>query len=215
MPPGAPLRITTTNAFAGCWLVPRLPDWRKLRPDAQIEVIGTDTVLDLTMGEADFAIRYARKAPVDGNSVLLTQDTHYAYCTPALKARLRRASDIRGQVLVHAWWSPTDAEAPTWEKWLSCARQRWKNVPHSGGMQHLSFREELHAFEAVTSGQGIGIISDVLAAAAVAEGKLVKAFDLGLPGLQYHLVHKADHPQQRNIRAFATWLSSTIAAGPA
>jgi LysR family glycine cleavage system transcriptional activator len=81
-------------------------------------------------------------------------------------------------------------------------------------MQHLSFREELHAFEAVITGQGIGIISDALAASAVAEGKLVKAFDLGLPGLQFHIVYKPDHPRQRIIRAFANWLSEGIAARP-
>jgi LysR family glycine cleavage system transcriptional activator len=42
-----PLRITTTNAFASRWLVPRLPLWRALHPDARLEVIGTDGVLDL------------------------------------------------------------------------------------------------------------------------------------------------------------------------
>jgi LysR family glycine cleavage system transcriptional activator len=30
-----PLRVTTTNAFASRWLVPRLPHWRKLRPTSQ------------------------------------------------------------------------------------------------------------------------------------------------------------------------------------
>jgi LysR family glycine cleavage system transcriptional activator len=34
-------------------------------------------------------------------------------------------------------------------------------VPESGDMDHLSFREELHAIEAVIAGQGIGIFSDV------------------------------------------------------
>src|SRR5438552_7071057 len=29
-----PLRVTTTNAFASRWLVPRLPLWHKLHPDA-------------------------------------------------------------------------------------------------------------------------------------------------------------------------------------
>ena len=31
-----PLRVTTTNAFASLWLVPRLPRWRKLHPDAHL-----------------------------------------------------------------------------------------------------------------------------------------------------------------------------------
>jgi DNA-binding transcriptional LysR family regulator len=40
----------TTNAFASCWLVPRLPAWRKLHPEVPLEVIGTDSVLDLQAG---------------------------------------------------------------------------------------------------------------------------------------------------------------------
>jgi len=34
--------------------------WRKRRPDAPLDVIGTDSVLDLRAGDADVAIRYAR-----------------------------------------------------------------------------------------------------------------------------------------------------------
>ena len=54
-----PLRVTTTNAFASRWLVPRLPAWRTLHPDVPLEVIGTDTILDLQAGDGDVAIRYA------------------------------------------------------------------------------------------------------------------------------------------------------------
>jgi LysR family glycine cleavage system transcriptional activator len=61
-----PLRVTTTNAFASRWLVPRLPRWRKLHPDAPLDVIGTDSVTDLRAGDADVAIRYARILPKDG-----------------------------------------------------------------------------------------------------------------------------------------------------
>ena len=34
-------------------------------------------------------------------------------------------------------------------------------MPEFKDMQHLSFREELHAIEAVIAGQGVGIFSDV------------------------------------------------------
>jgi LysR family glycine cleavage system transcriptional activator len=59
-----PLRVTTTNAFASGWLIPRLPRWRKR--DAPLDVNGTDGVLDLNTGEADIAIRYTRTLPTDG-----------------------------------------------------------------------------------------------------------------------------------------------------
>jgi LysR family glycine cleavage system transcriptional activator len=58
-----PLRVTTPNAFASRWLIPRLPRWREAFPELPLEVIGTDALLDLRAGEADVAIRYARTAP--------------------------------------------------------------------------------------------------------------------------------------------------------
>src|SRR5215475_5962831 len=58
-----PVRITTTNAFAHRWLVPRLPLWRAAFPGCALEVIGTDAVVDLWAGQADIAIRYARTEP--------------------------------------------------------------------------------------------------------------------------------------------------------
>ena len=53
------LRVTTTNAFAARWLVPRLPLWRAAFPELVTEVIGTDKVIDLASGDVDVAVRYA------------------------------------------------------------------------------------------------------------------------------------------------------------
>ncbi|MBS0242853.1 MAG: LysR family transcriptional regulator [Proteobacteria bacterium] len=205
-----PLRITTTNAFASRWLVPRLPAWRRLRPDAPLDVIGTDGVIDLQSGEADIAIRYAREAPVDGISELLLADRFFPVCSPALAhAGMTSAAALERKVLVHSYWSPSDDKAPTWKRWLSAAAERERrNVPELSAMDHLSFREELHAIEAVISGQGIGLFSDVLVAAELASGALVKALDLSLPGYRFYIVHKVGHPRERLIRAFTDWLQS-------
>src|SRR5215510_5065244 len=95
-----PLRVTTTNAFASRWLVPRLPSWRRLRPDATLEVIGTDSVLDLHAGDADVAIRYARTSPTDGIAEEFLSDTFWPVCIPELVASgLKRAADLRRHVL--------------------------------------------------------------------------------------------------------------------
>ena len=75
-------------------------------------------------------------------------------------------------------------------------------------MQHLSFREELHAIEAVIAGQGIGIFSDVLVAHELASGTLVKPFGLSLPGYCFYVVRKPGHPREKVIRAFSAWLQS-------
>ncbi len=204
-----PLRVTTTNAFASRWLVPRLPQWRRLRPDAPLEVIGTDGVMDLHSGEADVAIRYAREKPAEGISDTLLGDCFFPVCSPALAAsRFKSGADLRGKVLVHSYWSPSDTEAPTWRRWFGAAQRRWRDVPAFSGMEHLSFREELHAIEAVIAGQGIGLFSDVLVAAELASGTLVKALDLSLPGYHFFVVRRANHARDRVIRAFAEWLQS-------
>jgi LysR family glycine cleavage system transcriptional activator len=204
-----PLRVTTTNAFASRWLVPRLPRWRKLRPNAPLDVIGTDGVLDLHAGDADVAIRYARTLPADGIAKEFLSDSFWPVCSPELLASgLKRAADLRGHVLVHCYWSPSDLGAPTWQGWLAAARGKWRDVPEFKDMDHLSFREELHAIEAVIAGQGIGILSDVLVARELRAGMLVKAFDLCLPGYHFYVVRTPGHPREKTVQAFATWLQS-------
>jgi LysR family glycine cleavage system transcriptional activator len=207
-----PLRITTTNAFASRWLVPRLAGWKKARPGIPLEVIGTDAVLDLYAGDADVAIRYAPTAPRDGNVIKLFTDTFWPVCSPQFMAdgRLKRAGDLRKRVLIHCWWSPSDREAPTWERWLTVARSKWRDVPKFDEMTHLSFREELHGIEAIIAGEGIGICSDALISSELKNGVLVKAFEVKLPGRSYYLVSPAVHAREKAVKAFAAWLQSVV-----
>jgi LysR family transcriptional regulator, glycine cleavage system transcriptional activator len=207
------LRITTTNAFAAQWLVPRLPRWRKLPPNAPLDIIGTDGVLDLSAGDADVAIRYAtsRQPPREGVAEEFLSDTYWPVCSPALLSsggRLKNAADLRKHVLVHSYWFPRDIEPPSWARWLSAAKHKWRNVPDLEEMQHLNFREELHAIEAVIAGQGVGLFSDVLVAAELASGALVRTLDLSLAGYRFYVVRRLRHPRERIIRAFSAWLLS-------
>lgn len=205
-----PLRVTTTNAFASRWLVPRLPMWRKLHPEVLLDVIGTDSVLDLQAGDGDVAIRYAtgRAAPADGIVEPLMSDTFWPLCNPRLLStgQLKRPAELANHVLIHSYWAPADREPPTWQRWLATARRRWRGVPDFKDMQHLSFREELHAIEAVIAGQGVGIFSDVLVAHELASGTLVKAFDLSLPGYCFYVVRRAGQPREKTMQAFSSWV---------
>lgn len=206
-----PLKLTTTNAFASRWLVPRLPDWRRAHPRISLEVIGTDAVLDLHGGEADIAIRYAH-GPATGPVVSeeLFRDRFFPVCSPHLLARggsVRHISELTAHPLVHCYWSPADAEAPTWQRWFAATtRAGTSDVPGFDKFDHLSFREELHAIEAVIAGQGIAICSDVLVARELDNGDLVKLTDHTLPGYGFYLTHITPHPKQPLIDIFSAWL---------
>ena len=112
-----PLRVTTTNAFASCWLVPRLPRWRKIRPDAPLEVIGTDSVIDLNAGDADIAIRCAMAR---GNVRPLGLNYLLRF-GPAQRARSRKTSGTAGPALpIPIGCRSPDSAASTPQRRRSC-----------------------------------------------------------------------------------------------
>ena len=86
----ARLRLTTTNAFAARWLVPRLPQWRKAHSRLKLEIASTDEVISLENGEADISIRYVRSPPTDGLSFELTRDEFHAVAAPKLVGKSRK-----------------------------------------------------------------------------------------------------------------------------
>ncbi len=186
-----PLRVTSPNAFASRWLVPRL-----------------------RAGNADVAIRYARRMPPNLAAQEIFRDTFFPVCSPELLAKgsrqIERAADLLQYPLVHFDWMNRDPEAPTWRRWLATARSVDPDIPDTNKAWDLSFREELHAIDAVAAGQGIAICSDVVVSRELNSGALVKAHALSLPGYGFYLVSVPSHPQRPNIEAFSAWMRSAV-----
>ena len=202
------LRLTTTNAFAARWLVPRLPMWRKAHSRLKLEIVSSDEVLNLENGEADISIRYVRSIPTDGPSFELARDSFHVVAAPKLVGKLRRPLNpvqLARFPLIEAGWRSNDAEAPTWRQWEGAARKHHQQIPDLSGLVSLNFREELHAIEAAVSGQGIAICSDVLVASELASGALVKITNVTMPGCSFYIVHRASHPKMSSIKAFVAW----------
>ncbi len=206
------LRVTSPNAFASRWLVPRLAKWREAHPKIPLEIIGTDAVIDLRAGDADVAIRYARRMPLDLSGKEIFRDTFFPVCSPELLARegqrIRRAADLLRYPLIHFDWMNRDRDAPTWSRWLATARSIDPGIPETNKPWDLSFREELHAIDAVVAGQGVAMFSDIVVGRELKSGVLVKAHDLSLPGYGFYVVHVPNHPEQLSIEAFSAWLRS-------
>ena len=206
-----PLRVTTPNAFAGRWLVPRLRSWHAANPAVPLEVIGTNAVVNLRSGEADVAIRYAAAMPGGLAGRELFRDTYAPCCSPGLLAQqpaVRNVTDLLRFPLIHFDWHRADPAVPNWRRWWEAARSRDPGLPAFNPAWHLSFREELHAIDAVIAGQGIAICSDVVVGDELKDGTLVKAHDLTLSGYVFHLAYLPDHPRQATIQVFGDWMMS-------
>jgi DNA-binding transcriptional LysR family regulator len=55
--PKGPLKVTTTVAFGSAWLAPRVREFMDLYPEIELSFVVDDSELDLSMREADVAIR--------------------------------------------------------------------------------------------------------------------------------------------------------------
>jgi LysR family transcriptional regulator, glycine cleavage system transcriptional activator len=222
----APLRVTSPSAFASKWLVPRLPKWREENPNVPLEIIGTDALLDVRAGAADVAIRYARKPPADFVAREVLRDVYIPVCSPRLlqqRGPIERPADLLRLPLIHYDWITRDPEAPTWRQWLDVARsidadfKPLEKAPDEKARDErsweekscdLSFREELHAIDAVVGGQGVAICSDVVVRNELSNGRLVKAHPLSLPGYGFYLLSMSHSPRAPVIEAFSTWMGT-------
>jgi LysR family glycine cleavage system transcriptional activator len=205
--------VTSPNAFASRWLVPRLPKWREANPTVPLEIIGTDALLDLRAGAADVAIRYTRRAPVGFAGQELCRDSFFPICSPGLLASggrsIERAADLLRYPLIHFDWMNRDPDAPTWRRWLATARSIDPElIPEKAW--DLSFREELHAIDAVVAGQGIAILSDVVVGRELGNGSLVRAHPLSLPGYSFYLVWTQHNARSTVIETFLAWMRTVL-----
>jgi len=199
-----PLKVTTTNAFASRWLVPRLPDWRREHPEIALEVMGTPAVVDLRSGEADVALRYMASAPDGLIAHELLRDRFVLLASPRLLPGGAGGPglDLARQTVVESVWS--SPYAPTWQRWLSLARKSDPDFPEIRGGR-LRFDEELNAIDALVSGQGIGICSDALVARELESGALVQIAEFAMPGLGLYCAYLPDHPRRSDIETFLSW----------
>lgn len=195
------LRVSTTNAFAARCLVPILPHWHRENPAVELEVIGTDSVVNLRAGEADVALRYAREMPRDGIALELTRDRFHVVAAPSLLGSGGTRSWRRLPRIAYDWL-PGDSKAPTWERWESAARAR----PGAAGRIAMRFREELHAIDAVVAGQGVAICSDLLVRKELSEGLLVSLSPVTLEGYGVYLVTLPDRATIGTVKSFCAWM---------
>jgi LysR family glycine cleavage system transcriptional activator len=213
VPEKSTLIISTTSAFASRRLVPRLALWRESNPGVGMKLISTDTNLDLRSGECDLAIRYMPNAPADLVSHELMRDRYIPVCSPKLLPNGRRIKNIEGLrdiTLIHWNWSTLVVHPTPWNWWQELAQGSDSGSLEFDDISQLSFREDIHAIEAVIAGQGIGVFSDALIADELKSGALVQATDSSIEGWGYYILYQPDHPRKSLLASFARWANTAL-----
>src|SRR6186713_2256638 len=92
--PNGDLKVTTTAGIGVNWLTPRLGEFLDLYPDIRITLIVTDEELDLSMREADVAIRLRQPQQPDLIQRKLFTVHFHLYASPAYVGKFGRPASM-------------------------------------------------------------------------------------------------------------------------
>lgn len=197
--------LSSTSAFLGHWLASRLETLRRDLPGVDLRLQASDAVVDLAPGAIDAAIRYG-KGPF-ANAVPLCRDAFAPVCSPALG--IAAPADLRRAALLHVDGRRRPLPAPDWRRW--CEAAGVADVDTTCG-QHLP--DSLLAVQAAIAGQGVAIVSLVLARDALAAGLLTAPFSVALPGETYHFVWAEGLEGRPEIAGLRDWFARQLADAP-
>jgi len=156
--PQGPMKITTTVAFGSIWLTSRIKEFITLYPDIDVSLVLADNELDLSMREADAAIRMTPPTQPDLIQLYLMTMYYRVYASPEyLKERgtPKTPADLDDHDLIVYG---EDASPPTGNlNWLLEAGS--KSGPRKPVLRVNSI---FGIFRAVQSGLGIAALPDYM-----------------------------------------------------
>ena len=193
------LTLSAPTAFVAKWLVPRLADFRAAHPGCDLRLHASDNLVDFARDGVDVAVRYGPGPYPDLDAHRLVVDRVAPACSPRLA--VRSARDLAGQPLLHFEWPVLDDETPTWPAWL-----RKAGIADLDGGAGIRFSDEGHVIQAALAGQGIALLSLVLAADDLASGALVQPFGPILDAHPYWVVHPRHPARAEHVGKLVDWL---------
>ena len=101
--PSGELTISATVGFGSTWLTPRIGEFLEHYPDTNVHIVVTDKELDLSMREADVAIRMRQPVQPDLVQRKLMTFHHHVYAAPEYLKRFgtpQRAEDLDDHRLI-------------------------------------------------------------------------------------------------------------------
>lgn len=206
--PQGPLMITTTVAFGSIWLTTRIKEFISLYPDIQVSLVLADTELDLSMREADAAIRMVPPKQPDLIQRHLVTLQYRAYASPEYlkeKDMPKAAGDLDDhQLIVYG----EDAQPPLGNlNWLL----EEGATPGHRREPILRVNSLYGIFRAVQSGLGIGALPEYMSREA---GNLVEVLPgVGGPTVDVYFVYPEELRKSKRIGVLRDFLVSKLAGG--
>jgi DNA-binding transcriptional LysR family regulator len=204
--PRGPLKVTTTVSFGSAWLTPRIREFLDLYPEIQLTVVVDDSELDLSMREADVAIRMSPPRQPDLVQRHLMSVRYHVYASADYLKRHstpKKVDDLnRHRIIVYG----EDGRPPVRNiNWLMEAGVK----PGQERRPILTINNANAILRAVQSGVGIGAVPDFMAADA--EGLVRILPEMAGPEGEAYFVYPEELRSSKRIAVFREFLVRKVA----
>ena len=207
--PKGPLKVTTTVGFGSLWLTEHIGEFLDRYPDIQVSLFFTDVELDLTMREADVAIRVTPPTQPDLIQRHLFTGHFGIYAAPAYLNSFGTPRTIN-QLADHRIIS-FGSEMPSPFQGHSWLVDKVNDVV-AGSAPALTVNNVYGMLRAAENGVGIAALPSYLG-----EGKtnLVRVLDrVDTPSADCYFVYPAELRDSRRIEVFRDFLLRKVAETP-
>jgi DNA-binding transcriptional LysR family regulator len=196
------LTMTVGSVFASRWLISRLGRFAAKHPELEFRMVATGKLIDLDRADIDCGIRFGGGDWPGVRAEPLGSRTMLPVAAPALARQLRTPADLADVPVIEDL-----ATMLSWERWFACAGVA---PPMLNGPV---YSDPSLAFDAALAGQGVLLAVEMMAAAALADGRLVAPFPQRAEGeFGYWFVTSASRHMPAKVRRFREWLAEEMAA---
>jgi DNA-binding transcriptional LysR family regulator len=202
--PHGELRVTTAQGIGNHWLTPRLGEFIDLFPEIRVTLITTDEELDLSMREADVAIRLRQPTQPDLIQRKLFSVHFHAYASPEYLKRFGTPTkfeelDKHRIVLLGGSIVPSYLQN---RNWLIEVGRDGKDPRQA----QITISNILGVLRACQRGLGIALLPDYL---VEENGGLVQLFtEEDAPALDAYFVYPEELKNVARVQAFRDFLVS-------
>jgi len=207
---GHMVTVTSTISFAAMWLVPRLPEFREAHPDVEVRIAATNEMSDLEREGIDVAVRYCTPKAAPEGALELFGEHVFPVCSPKLLKRgaahpLRRAEDLRHQVMLHLEEARSLAPWLQWSVWLEVMKQ--KDIVPAGVLRFSHYDQMI---QAAIDGQGVALGRSPLVRRLIKQGKLAAPFESkSISSRAYFVLTAAGAASRPEVQHLIGWLAQT------
>lgn len=203
----AHLRVSLSARFATNWLLPRLAQFGAANPGLELTFDISDEIRSFDMDDIDVAIRFGTGTDTNTRADKLFDTVIVPVCTPKLLdtgPRLQEPRDLLNHTLCYVDWKTGHMVWPNWRMWMAAA-----GVDDFDDSRCVAFADTGFVVQAVIESGAVGLADLEMIATDLAQGRLVRLFDVGVRVAQpyaYHLVYPEGSSEDSRVLAFREWM---------